>query len=267
MRPFVHVSRAVSAVGMLFLAGCAGLLVGAPPVPAPTTGSDVLQRMYRTYEGRWFQTLQFTQENTRYTSNGRTERTQWKEYLLVPGRLRIEFLPAANGNGAVYADGNLYSFEGGRLAKTTPQINMLLVLTADVYGQPLTKSVEQLTSLGFDLSKVRSDTWQGRPVYVVGAASAADLQATQFWVDAQTWVVLRVIDRGNMLSPTAPRPGTEYRLSDYRTIEGVPVVHDIGFYREGALFFREQYTEVQLNTALDARLFSATQWRIAGRTP
>jgi hypothetical protein len=251
----------------LSLSACAGLSLGTPATPAPANGNEVVQRMYREYEGKWFQTLQFTQENTRYAANGRTERSQWKEYMLVPGRLRIEFMPASGGNGAVYADGNVYSFEGGRLARTSQQVNILLVLTGDVYGQPASKTAEQLAGLGVDLTKIRRETWNGRAVWVVGGTGAADVGSSQFWVDASTWVVLRVIDRGNMLSAQSPRPATEYRLSDYRVISGVPVVHEIGFYRDGNLFFKEQYTEVQLNTALDARLFSSTLWRIPGRAP
>jgi hypothetical protein len=259
-------ARVASAMLLVSIAGCAGLSSGGLSRPAaPTTGNDVVQRMYSRYEGKWFQTMQFTQENTRYTAQGRTERSQWKEYMLVPGRLRIEFMPASGGNGAIWADGNVYSFEGGRLARTTPQTNILLILTADVYAQPVTMSAKQLTALGVDLTRLRSDTWNGRRAWVVGSTGPTDLGSPQFWIDAETWVVLRVVDRPPLGTVQGPRPATEYRLSDYRTINGVPVVHEIGFYRDGNIFFKEQYTEVQLNTALDARLFSATQWRIPGR--
>ncbi len=252
----------------LTASGCVSLSSGGPSAPPPpTTGTDVVQRMYSKYEGKWFQTLQFTQENTRYAANGRTERSQWKEYMLVPGRLRIEFLPASGGNGAIYADGNVYSFEGGKLARTVAQVNILLVLTADVYAQPVTTSVRQLTGLGVDLTKLRRDNWNGRAVWVVGATGPTDLGSPQFWVDAETWVVHRVIDRAALGSSQGPRPSTEFRLGDYRVLSGVPVVHEIVFLREGQPFFKEQYTEVLLNTALDARLFSSSQWRVPGTSP
>jgi hypothetical protein len=223
--------------------------------------------MRARYDGKWFQTLQFTQENTRYLANGRTERSQWKESMLVPGRLRIEFLPTSGGNGAIYADGNVYSFEGGKLARTTPQLNILLVLTADVYVQPAATSIRQLTDLGVDLTKLRADTLNGRAVWVVGSTVAADLTSPQFWIDAETWVVYRVLDRAAPGNAQGPRSPTEYRLSDYRMIGEVPMVHEIVFLRDGKPFFREQYTAVQLNAALDARLFSSSQWRAAGTTP
>ncbi|MES3035874.1 MAG: hypothetical protein V4813_17865 [Gemmatimonadota bacterium] len=263
----IRPARTIAFATLLSLVGCASAGTAAPPVPPPATGADVVQRMRAAYDGQWFQTLQFTQENTRYLANGRTERSQWKEYMLVPGRLRIEFLPAAGGNGAIYADGNVYSFEGGKLARTSQQLNILLVLTADVYAQPAATSIRQLTTLGVDLSRLRRETYNGRPVWVVGSTGATDLGSPQFWVEDESWVVVRVIDRPPLTTAQGPRPATEYRLADYRSVGGVPVVHEITFLREGKPFFKEQYTEVQLNTPLDARLFSASQWRIPGRAP
>ncbi len=261
-------TRTLAASTLLLLTGCGAISVARPSAPrAPTTGTEVLERMRAKYAGQWFQTLQFTQENTRYLANGRTDRSQWKEYMLVPGRLRIEFLPASGGNGAIYADGNVYSFEGGRLARTTPQVNVLLVLTADVYAQPVEVSARQLTSVGIDLTRLRRETYNGQPVWVVGSTGPTDLGSPQFWVEEGSWVVVRVIDRPPVSGAQGPRPATEYRLADYRSIDGVPVVHEITFLRDGKPFFREQYTEVQLNGPIDARLFSSSQWRVPGRTP
>jgi len=41
-------------------------------------------------------------------------------------------------------------------------------------------AIEKLKGLKFDLSIEREETWQGRPVYVVGAR-AGDLHSAQFW--------------------------------------------------------------------------------------
>ena len=252
----------------LLAVACSRQTANAPKPPSPpATGTDVVQRMYGAYSGKWFQTMQFTQENTRYAANGRTERSQWKEYMLVPGRLRIEFLPASGGNGAVYADGSVHSFEGGKLSRTVAQTNILLVLTADVYAQATAASIRQLAGVGVDLARLRRDTWNARPMWVVGATSGTDLSSPQFWVDAETWVVTRVFDRSASATPQGVRPATEFRLTDYRTLSGVPVVHEITFLRDGQPFFKEQYTDVVLNATLDARLFSSSQWRVPGRAP
>jgi hypothetical protein len=257
----------VIALGLLAASsGCAVVKSGPSAPPPPSTGIEVVQRMRAKYDGQWFQTMQFMQENTRYLASGKTEKSQWQEYMLVPGRLRIEFLPASGGNGAIYADGNVHSFQGGNLASTTPQLNMLLILTADVYAQPATVSTGQLTSLGVDLSKLRREIYNGLPVWVVGSTGASDLDSPQFWVEESSWVVVRAIDRPPLARTQSPRPATEYRLADYRSIDGVPVVHDITFLRDGKPIFREQYTNVQLNVPLDGRLFSSLQWRVPAQS-
>jgi outer membrane lipoprotein-sorting protein len=250
---------------MVASSGCASLSsLATKGPPPPTTGTDVIQRMYARYEGRWFQTMQFTLENTRTLSNARTERSQWKQYILAPGRARIEFLPAAGGNGAVYADGNVYSFEGGKRSRTAPQVNMLLLLMADVYAQPSATTLRQLGAVGVDVTKFRRETWNGRSMYVIGSTGPTDLGSPQLWVDGETWMVHRFVERAAQGGTLGPRPATEYRLSDYRTLSGIPVVHEVTMLRDGQQIFRQQFTDVQLNTAIDARLFSASQWRVPG---
>lgn len=244
------------------------------PVP-PTSGADVVARMHARWDGRWFRTLVFTQQNTRWSRDGREDASTWLEWLQVPGRLRIEFLPAvtqamdpaapAAENGAIYAEGRVTTIAGGRATRTQEQLNILLLLTADVYAQPVAESVKQLTTLGVDLTTVRRDTFETRPVWVVGAARG-DLARPQFWVDETRWTVLRVVDR------PAPPPGgarqavaTEFQLRDYRDVDGVPVVHEITFVRDGARVFRERYTQVRTGVALDSALFDPARWRTARR--
>src|SRR2546425_7426706 len=59
----------------------------------------------------------------------------------------------------------------------------------------LFRSAARLERLKFDLATVHEDTWQGRPVYVVGA-KAGDLRARQFWVDRERLVFVRLLEPG-----------------------------------------------------------------------
>jgi hypothetical protein len=54
---------------------------------------------------------------------------------LLPGKLRIDIEPAANGNGYVLVDGNVTILQGDKVVGTHPLVNMLLVLGFDVYTQ------------------------------------------------------------------------------------------------------------------------------------
>jgi hypothetical protein len=52
--------------------------------------------------------------------------------------------------------------------------------------------IEKLKGLKFDLSTFHEDTWQGRPVYVVGA-KAGDNHSAQFWIDKKNLYFVRMI--------------------------------------------------------------------------
>ena len=52
--------------------------------------------------------------------------------------------------------------------------------------------MKKLTDLKIDLSIFRTDTWQGRPAYVIGAKSG-DLHAPQFWIDQENLYFTRLI--------------------------------------------------------------------------
>jgi hypothetical protein len=257
-----------------------GLVACTPPaarpiVPAPpTSGADVVARMHARWSGRWFTTLTVTQQNSRVTRDGREEPTTWLLWLQTPGKLRLEFLPTvaqamnpsapAADNGALYVDGRVTTITGGTPARPQDQLNAILLLTADIHAQPVAETVKQLTTLGVDLTTVRRDTFETRPVWVVGAA-AGDLTRPQLWVDAARWTVLRAVDRPVGTTGGRVSAATEYRLRDVREVGGVPIAHEILVLRDGQRVVRQRWTQVRIDVPLDPALFDATQWRRAQR--
>ena len=74
----------------------------APSVAPITTAEQLVTAMHDRYAGKWYSTLAFVQKNTRYLSEGRTDTSTWSEVLSLPGKLRIDVEPRANGNGNIY---------------------------------------------------------------------------------------------------------------------------------------------------------------------
>src|ERR1700682_1102913 len=174
----------------------------APPKPAAkvsslrlTSGSGVVKAMHDLYAGKFLKTMSFLQNNTAYTSTGQEQHSQWYEHLEVPGKLRIAFLPAAQRSGLVQVDDKVASFDNGIRVDFRPSVNPLLLLTADVYVAPVATIMRGLDSLNVDPGVIRTDEWQGRPVYVIGA-KAGDSTSNQMWVDADKLLLLRFIQRG-----------------------------------------------------------------------
>lgn len=220
--------------------------------------------MHERWAGRWLGTLSFLQNNTLYSAAGTEQKTQWLEHLAVPGRLRIDYLPLANHDGVLYEGGRVHVFASGKLTRSEPGVNPLLVLGFDVYAQPVATTARILDSLGFALDVLHESEWEGRRAYVVGA-HPGDSSTSQFWVDADRLLFVRMRQRaaaGSMV--------TEYRFNRYTDFDGIPVAIEVLMLRNGRLFFKEEYANVRVNIPLSDALFDPARWVLAqptGREP
>src|SRR5262245_57449776 len=160
------------------------LLFSAPVTLAAKikTTEQLIQAMQQKYAKSWYKTATFVQKTTNFDKDGKAKVETWYEALSVPGSLRIDFTPIKDGNGILFTNNQVYSFKSGKLDSSRPFVHPLMVLGFDVYKLSLTEVIEKLKGLKFDLSIFREDTWQGRPVYVVGAKQG-DLHSPQFWID------------------------------------------------------------------------------------
>ena len=241
-----------------------------PVAPAPvlspwekipiSDGRGVIRRMRARYDGQFLTSLTFRQLNTLYPVSGGEQKSEWMEYAIVPGRLRIEYLPSENRSGVIVNNHRIHAFDKGRATRNDRYIHPLMVLLYDVHALPADSTLVLADSLRFNLSLVREDTWQGRRTYVIGAVPG-DSTANQFWVDAERLVTVRVIQ--------TEKRGTRSVLSDTRMdqfveFDGVPIATEILFLRDGRPYFRELYTEVKANAELSSDLFDPAKWTETG---
>ncbi len=224
------------------------------------TGEDLLRAMHARYEASWYKTLTFTQKSTTYKPDGTSSAETWYEAALLPGKLRIDIGPAANGNGYIMVDGTATVVKGDKVTGTFPLVNILLVLGFDVYTEDPDTTIKVVRGEGYDLSKLHEDTWEGHPAYVVGAGKG-DLTSKQFWVTKDTLLFVRVIEpaRGD------PKKLDDVRFMDYRPLAGAWVAARVEVHSEDKLVFSEDYTDIQANVKLtpavfDPQQFSTTHW-------
>ncbi len=229
-------------------------LLGAQ-APTLTDGHQVLTAMHDRYAATWYPTLTFIQKSIWYKPDGSEARVQtWHEALSAPGRLRIDMGEAAARNGAIFRNDSTYSFTSGKLARATAGRNLLLILGFDVYKQPVARTAAVLQDEGVDLSRVHRDTFQGRPVYVVGAA-AGDTTATQFWVDAERLLFVRLIQ-----SNEARTAWQDVRFNRYVPKPGGWLAEQVQVLSAGKLVYEEDYSDVRVNVKLDPDLFRPESW-------
>jgi hypothetical protein len=223
-------------------------------------GEDVLRVMHDRYAKTWYETLTFTQKSTTYDPDGTSKAETWYEALSAPGKLRIDVGTPSDNNGYLMVDGTVTIFKDGKETGSRPRFNMLLVLGFDVYRQDPAATIKIVKGEGYDLTKFHEETWEGRPVYVVGAEKG-DLKSKQFWVDKNRLLFVRLFEP----TRTDATKFQDIRFEDYREMAGGWVAARVEVHADDKLVFSEDYTDIVCNVKLDAgtfdpKQFTATHW-------
>lgn len=254
--------RLAKLIGLATLAACSRQVqVGSPstetaPVStAITDGRTLVQAMHDRYAGHWYRTLTFVQKTTLTASSGQQLVQTWYEAGELPGKLRID-IEHPGSDGVLFVNDSVFQFSGGRLVHADTGMNELVVLGFDVYAQQAAVTSALLQRRGYDLSKLRETEWEGRRVYVVGAA-ADDTVSKQFWVDKERLLFVRLIEtrRGHR---------SDVRFGHYVQHEGGWVAEDVLQFVDGTQRLHEEYSAVRVNVTLPEGLFDARRW---GQTP
>jgi hypothetical protein len=224
------------------------------------SGDALLRAMHDRYQSTWYQTVVFTQKSTTYKPDGTNSSETWYEAALLPGKLRIDIGPASDGKGYVLADGTATVFENNKVVRSRPLVNMLLVLGFDVYRQDPETTAKIVTGEGFDLAKLHEDTWDGHPVYVVGAEKG-DLKSKQFWVQKDTMLFVRVIEPAR----ADPSKLDDIRFENYKPLAGAWIAERVEVYSEDKKVFSEEYSDIQANVKLDPAMFDREKFATTRR--
>jgi len=224
------------------------------------SGDAMLRAMHDRYQSSWYKTLTFTQKSTTYKPDGTSTAETWYEAALLPGKLRIDIGPPSSGNGYVLVDGTATVVKDGKVTGAFPLVNMLLVLGFDVYTQDPETTIKVVKGKGYDLSKLREDTWEGHPAYVVGA-DKGDLKSKQFWVAKDTLLFVREIEPAG----GDPNKLDDIRFTSYRPLASAWVAARVEVFSEDKMVFSEDYTDIQADVKLvpatfDPQQFSSTHW-------
>jgi hypothetical protein len=274
------------AVGCALTAGAgrpAALPASGPAVGGPYSGqntaraaevrdgAELLRAMHDRYAQDWYDTLSFQQDAITHHDDRKDTKEIWYEAAMLPGKLRID-ITSPNGDaqsgyqpgttlkgdshGMLVADGTITIFKNGAVTAQQPFVHMLLVLGFDVYKQPAETTIEQVKKEGFDLSKMHEETWEGEPVYVVGA-DKGDLKTKQFWIEKKRLLFLRLIqpDRQDATKTS------DSRFMDYRKLSTGLVAARVEFYVDGKNEFSEIYANMKANPKLDPSFFDPKQFK------
>jgi hypothetical protein len=221
------------------------------------TSEQLIRAMHNRYASSWYKTLTFQQVTKQYPPSGTPTSAVWHEALLLPSRLRIE-MDSTRQLGIIFAHDSQYVFRNGKLSGTRWSINPLLLLGFDLYHLPISEAVAKLKASKFDLSILREDSWQGRPVYVVGAKKGDSL-SHQFWIDKERLTFVRLLEPGG-------RNGSqtlEAQFNKYARLAGGWISSEVVAKLDGKVVLTEEYSKIKAGVKLDPALFDPDRWTTA----
>lgn len=264
MKPSLTALASLASLAALSACATSPAATPRPPttaVAAPDMrdGLDVLRAMHDRYASTWYRTLTFVQTTTVYAPGGEPTVQTWWEAGAIPGRLRIDTDSVHLGTGVLFRADSTYEFVRGRLARARPNVNELLVLGFDVYGQPVERTAQVLRARGYDLARVHADVWRGAPVWVVGAL-AGDTASKQFWVEQDRLLFVRLLETQS--TAAAPRH-VDLRFERYVKHGGGWVAEEVSQLVDGRPRLHERYADVRVDVPLDEGIFLPETWLTA----
>src|ERR1700729_723047 len=129
----------------------------------------VLKQMYDRYAGKWYHSFTFVQTTESYKSDSLVKTATWYEAVLFPDKFRIDFGDLKDGNAIIFNNDSAYLFKSGLLANVKSDTNDLTFLLGGLYFYPFDKMISQVRAFHYDLSRFHEDSWNQKPVYVIGA--------------------------------------------------------------------------------------------------
>lgn len=231
------------------------LLLEIPVAAKISDTNGLIAAMQKKYGKSWYKTATFVQETTNFQPDGTSKVETWYEAMSVPGSLRIDFTPTRAGNGILFTGSKIYVFKDGKVENTRPFEHPLLILGFDIYRAPASEIVTKLQALKFNLGEFREDTWQGRPVYVVGA-KAGDLHSPQFWIDQKNLYFVRMLRPGGKDGAQTQ----ETQFNKYQKLGGGWMAPEVIFMVDGKVMTTEKYSDMRADVKLDPKLFDPESW-------
>ena len=225
-------------VALIGIVGCKPNEPPPPPIPEPfSSGEQLITAMHNRYAGRWTTALTtvFTHADTvRYL------------VLAAPDFARIDDDPLTAGNGLLIRGDTEFVMQRGNVISATPRLHSRVLLEFAVFHSPPARTIERLRQLGYDLSRIKLENWEGHEAYVVGTSP-------QFWVERSHLLLVRVTDRN----------GEDYRYGNYKEIGSMWVAPTVDVYKDGRLLYKEDRQHMRIDARIDTAMFTPATWSTA----
>lgn len=224
------------------------LFVGLITLSASAQSTEaVLKKMYARYHGTWHSNLTFNQTTLRYKPDGtQSDSSLWVEHILYPDKLRIDVMTDKPVT-ILFRHDSTYYVRGGKTVRSSANENELIFFLGGMYFMPFDSVKAHLAKIHLDITKFHQSTWNGKPVYVLGA-NTDDEKVKQVWIDADRLIMLRNINYDNNTKE-------EGIFEDHIALGKAWAERKCSFYINDKLFQVEKYHEITPNQTFAKDMF------------
>lgn len=215
-------------------------------------GNELIKAMHKAYAPeKWYKYFTFSQNMEFYRNDSVTRKDVWHE-AYAPGSLIIKFGSKDSKDGVLFSNFKATSFSQGSEPKSAQRVHDLLLVGLDVYFFDPIRTCKILDSLGYNMSKIHEETFEGRKVFVVGAEKG-DTTSKQFWIDAERLYMHRIIyDQKGKINDVI--------FADYTKMENYWMSKTIIFKTNGKLGLIERYYDIKFPKSLPPDWFDAKKF-------
>ncbi len=203
-----------------------------------STAVNLIGRMHTRYYKGPCKAYIFSQKNTHFRNDSVVGNSVWHEAVEFPDKFRIHFGDKAKGNFVVYKNDSVFNYKAGKLMKERADSSSLLLLLGGMFYRELNEVMIRLKHAGYDVNVLSEQSWNGRPVYVIGAKQG-DLTANQVWVDKKDLNVLRILEKLN------EKDMMDMRFESHQRVCRGFVETRVSFRRNGRLEQVEEYYDIK----------------------
>ncbi|WP_412069396.1 hypothetical protein [Rubrivirga sp. IMCC43871] len=227
----------------------AGPVFAGPMRADPAVDAETLvAAMHARHAATWYQTLSFTQRTSRRQPDGTVSVETWREWMALPGRLRIEMGDPLAGTDVLFVGDTTYVYASGELVGARPSRNALLLWGFDAYVQDPAETLRVAAAEGVDLGAFRTDTFDGRAMLVLGTPASGEI-----WIERERLLFVRLVEQqGEAVQ--------DIRFENYQRLGGGWIAPFVSVRVDGEIVFWETYSEMTPDPTLDPVLFDPSRW-------
>ncbi|MCK4662288.1 MAG: hypothetical protein KAT68_05445 [Bacteroidales bacterium] len=216
-------------------------------------GEELIKKIHDTYNGKWFKKIAFEQNSYFYKNDSIYKKQIWYEMYQFPGKLAIKYDSISSSDGLLFANDTLSIFQAGEIISQKRKIHDLVVLSMDICSQDVNKTISQLNELGYDLTKIHNDIWNGKEVYVVGAEKG-DTMSRQFWIEKERLIFVRMLSIEN-------EQYKEIIFDNYTKFNDSWIEQTVIFKLNGKMTMKEEYFNIREPNSINQKNFNPKNFK------